>query len=76
MPFADPGDYRDYHRNLFWNRYQNDPEFREDEAARKARWYAQKREEILARMKVRYVAKRKKIKKNSAANRPSSVVKV
>jgi hypothetical protein len=62
MPFKDPGDYRDHHRNLFWNRYNSDPEFRETEAARKAKWYWEHRDEILARQRARYAVRRDKRK--------------
>ena len=49
MPYADPDRKREYMREYQRNRYQNDPEVREDEAWRKARWYGKNREDILAR---------------------------
>ena len=58
MPYADPAEKAEYDRILFLRRYQGDPEFREEEAFRKKRWYDRNKVKILAA----YRAKRKKIR--------------
>ena len=49
MPYADPARQREYNRILYQTRYQTDPEFRADEAVRKAIWYWKNQTEILWR---------------------------
>jgi hypothetical protein len=56
MPFADPDRQREYNRDLFRNRYQQDAEFREKEKFRKGKehgWFGRTREETLARLEAR-----------------------
>ena len=53
MPYADPDQQREFNRELFNRRYNSDPEFREAEAFRKARWYQTHRERILSRVRER-----------------------
>jgi len=63
MPYADPDRQREYNRILARNRYQQDAEFRADEALRKRLWYYKNQLEILERKKVRryYIQKRNRI---------------
>jgi hypothetical protein len=62
MPYADPAEKAEYNRIFFLRRYQSDPEFREDEALRKKKWYDTNQARIVA-------AYRKKRKKMRAAQR-------
>ncbi len=50
MPYADPDVQREFHRQLFYVRYRTDPDFREAESYRKARWYQKNREKILEKI--------------------------
>jgi hypothetical protein len=50
MPYSDPDVQREFNRNLFFRRYQTDPEFREAESFRKARWYKRNHEKILRKI--------------------------
>ena len=70
MPYADPTEKKAYDLALYLRRYQDDPEFRADEAFRKLTWYQRNRNKILAR----YRLKRKKIRQeNTAAKRHAQV---
>ena len=60
MPYADPSEQREFNRNLFLRRYQSDPEFREDEALRKARWYELNRAKVSERKKIYYKNSRRR----------------
>ena len=46
MPYADPDRQREYNRILARTRYQQDAEFRADEALRKRIWYYKHQLEI------------------------------
>ena len=48
MPYADPMEKAEFQRTAYLRRYQNDPEFRADEALRKAMWYYRNQEKIVA----------------------------
>lgn len=50
MPYADPDVQREFNRQLFYVRYRTDPDFREAESYRKARWYEKNREKILEKI--------------------------
>jgi hypothetical protein len=54
MPYADPDRQREYNRILARTRYQQDAEFRADEALRKRIWYYKHQLEILERKKLWY----------------------
>jgi hypothetical protein len=58
VPYSDPATQAEFNRELYLRRYQEDPEFRADEAFRKKEWYDLNREKILAR----YRKKRKKLR--------------
>jgi hypothetical protein len=61
MPYADPDVQREFNRQLFATRYRTDPEFREAEAFRKAKWYEKNRERVIARVReARKKSRRKK----------------
>jgi hypothetical protein len=64
MPYSDPDVQREYNRQLFAVRYHTDPEFREAEAYRKAKWYQKNRERVIAH--VRKARKKLRRKKNSS----------
>lgn len=51
MPYADPDVQREFNRQLFAIRYKTDPEFREAEAYRKARWYEKHRDRVIAHVR-------------------------
>ena len=51
MPYADPDLQREFNRQLFAVRYHTDPEFREAESYRKARWYQKHRERVIAHVR-------------------------
>jgi hypothetical protein len=51
MPYADPDVQREFNRQLFYVRYKTDPEFREAESYRKARWYEKHRERVIAHVR-------------------------
>jgi hypothetical protein len=53
MPYAEKKDYRKSHRERFAAQYDADPKFREAEAARKASWYQQNREKVIAKVLAR-----------------------
>jgi hypothetical protein len=58
MPYADPAEQAEFMRTLYARRYQDDPEFRADEAFRKKVWYYRNQEKVVAA----YRKKRKKIR--------------
>ena len=58
MPYADPAVQAEFMRTLYARRYQDDPEFRADEAFRKKIWYDRNQVKVTAR----YRKKRKKIR--------------
>lgn len=62
IPYADPDRQREFNRNLYRNRYQQDPEFRASEALRKGEWYLKHQPEIIEkyRLKRTYLRKIKK----------------
>jgi hypothetical protein len=62
MPYADPDVQREFNRQLFAVRYHTDPEFREAESYRKARWYEKHRERVIAHVRE---ARKKSPRKNS-----------
>jgi hypothetical protein len=51
MPYADPDVQREFNRQLFATRYKTDPEFREAESYRKARWYEKHRDRVIAHVR-------------------------
>jgi hypothetical protein len=62
MPYADPDVQREFNRRLFAVRYHTDPEFREAESYRKARWYEKHRERVIAQVRE---ARKKSPRKNT-----------
>jgi hypothetical protein len=60
-PYADPSEQREYNRNLYWSRYNFDPEFRADEMVRKGKWYHTNSVKILRRIHERQAKKKRKL---------------
>lgn len=65
MPYSDPEEQKDAQADWYRQKYQTDPDFRNDEADRKAQWYEANAEERKAKMrdyarKRRAAAKKKK----------------
>jgi hypothetical protein len=58
VPYSDPAMQAEFKRDYYLRRYQEDPEFRADEAFRKKEWYDRNKKKLLAS----YRAKRKKMR--------------
>jgi hypothetical protein len=55
-PYADPNDRRRWERERYRRKYRGDRKFREREAQRKKPWYANNRNEIVERLRLRKAA--------------------
>jgi hypothetical protein len=75
MPYADPDVQREFNRQLFAVRYRTDPEFREDESYRKAKWYQKHRERVIAHVrKARENSRRQKTRFESEVASPALIL--
>ena len=60
MPYSDPKKAREAARLRYAARFASDPEFREKEAARKAKWLAEKGQESNRLASKRWIRKKKR----------------